>query len=243
MHLQVWDPYYFSPFGVETKLRSYSMVGARISSSHFSPLFSFFCFNYSFRFFFVHSCLFRSYSIHSHRVSLAGPNFCHFSAVSLLLLFIYFVETFVSSVQFCGFICRIAYCFVFAKFRLCSHRVISKTTNTFKTEIQFCNFRIWWVCRQIPLPLINVGRLSMDLSHANVAYEFCMGLQFRAVEIPTLRRMGRGRRGGEGGGGRGTGKIVSSCLKLSGIDLLIRFNLRIIHKNYEIIFYFVQWSS
>ena len=78
MHLQAWDPYYFSPFGVETKLRSYSMVGARISSPHFSPLFSFFCFKYSFRFFYVKSCLSRNYSFHSHRVSLAGPNFCGF---------------------------------------------------------------------------------------------------------------------------------------------------------------------
>ena len=198
MHLQAWDPYYFSPFGVETKLRSYSMVGAWISSPHFSPLFSLFCLKYSFCFFFVHSCLFRSYSFHSHRVSLAGPNFCHFFAVSLFLLFIYFAENWVSSVQFCSFICRIAYCFVFPNFRLCSHRVIWKTTNTFKTEIQFCNFRIWWICRQIPLPLINVGRLSMELSHANVAYEFCMGLRFSAVEIPTLKRIGRGRRRGGG---------------------------------------------
>ena len=26
MQLQAWDPYYFSPFGVETKLRSYSQI-------------------------------------------------------------------------------------------------------------------------------------------------------------------------------------------------------------------------
>ena len=143
MHLQAWDPYYFSPFGVETKLRSYSMVGARISSLHFSPLFSFFCLKYSFRFFFVNSCLSRSYSFHSHRVSLAGPNFCLFFTVSLFLSFIYSSENLVSSVQFCCFICRIAYCFVFPNFRLCSHRVISKTTNTFKTEIRFCSFRMW----------------------------------------------------------------------------------------------------
>ena len=88
MHLQAWDPYYFSPFGVETKLRSYSMVGARISSPHFSPPFSLFCFKYSFRFFFVNSCLSRSYSFHSHRVSLAVPNFCRF------LLFLFFSFSF-----------------------------------------------------------------------------------------------------------------------------------------------------
>ena len=29
-----------------------------------------------------------------------------------------------------------------------------------------------------------------------------MGLRFRAFEIPTFKRMGRGRRGGGGGGGR-----------------------------------------
>ena len=94
----------------------------------FSPLlafFPFFCFKYRSRFFFVNSCLSRSYRFHSHRVSLAGPNFCRFFfAVSLFLLFIYFAEKFVSLVQFCSFICRIAYCFVFPKFRLCSHRVI-----------------------------------------------------------------------------------------------------------------------
>ena len=58
-----------------------------------------------------------------------------------------------------------------------------------------------------------------------------------------LKRMGRGRRGG--GGGRGwkgeePGKIVYSCLKLSGIDRLNRFNFRIIQKNYEIGICFVQ---
>ena len=88
MHLQAWDPYYFSPFGVETKLRSYPMVGARISSPHFSPLFSLFCFKYIFRFFFLHLCLFQSYSFHFHRVSLAGPNFCRF------LLFLFFSFSF-----------------------------------------------------------------------------------------------------------------------------------------------------
>ena len=92
MHLQAWDPYYFSPFGVETKLRRYSMVGARISSPHFSPLFSFFCLKYSFRFFFVKSCLSRSFSFHSHRVRHAGPSFCCFFAVCLFLLFIYLRE-------------------------------------------------------------------------------------------------------------------------------------------------------
>ena len=92
MLLQAWDPYYFSPFGVETKLRSYSMVGARISSPNFSPLFPFFCFKYSFRFFFVKSCHSRSHSFHSHRVSLAGLSFCRFFAVCLFLLFIYLRE-------------------------------------------------------------------------------------------------------------------------------------------------------
>ena len=39
----------------------------------------------------------------------------------------------------------------------------------------------------------------------------------------------RGRRWGVEG--RGTGKIVYSCLKLSGIDLLNGFNFRITNKN------------
>ena len=128
MHLQAWDPYYFSPFGVETKLRSYSMVGARISSPHCSLLFTFFCLKYSFRFLFVNSCLSRSYSFHSHRVNLAGPNLCRFFAGSLFLPFSFLLcAKFRFPVQFCSFICRIAYCFVFPKFRLCSHRVILKT--------------------------------------------------------------------------------------------------------------------
>ena len=103
MHLQAWDPYYFSPFGVETKLRSYSMVGVRISSPYCSLLFSFFCFKYSFRFFFVNSCLFRSYSFHSHRVrNRAWPNPCgfFFFCCFFLLLFIYFARNFVSQFNF-----------------------------------------------------------------------------------------------------------------------------------------------
>ena len=132
MHLQAWDPYYFSPFGVETKLRRYSMVGARISSPHCSLLFSFFCFNYSFRFFFVNSCLSRSYSFHP---CWAKTFAVFFFAVSLFSPFHLLCGKFRFPVQFCSFICRIAHCFVFAKFRLCSHRVILKTTKTFKTEI------------------------------------------------------------------------------------------------------------
>ena len=62
----------------------------------------------------------------------------------------------------------------------------------------------------MPMPLINVGRLSMELSHANVAYEFCMGLRFSAFEIPTLKRIG-------GGGGRGWWKGEEqerSCIRV-----------------------------
>ena len=50
--------------------------------------------------------------------------------------------------------------------------------------------------------LIIVGRFSMELSHVNVAYEFCMGLRFSALEIPTLKQMG----GGGGAGGARNGK-------------------------------------
>ena len=142
MHLQAWGPYYFSPFGVETKLWSYSMVGAVISSPHCSLIFSFCCFKYSFRFFFVNSCLSRSYSFHSHsRVNLAGTNLCRFFCCFFFSPFHLLRGKFRSPVQLCSFICRIAYCFVFPKFRLCSHRVILKTTKTFKTEIRFCTFR------------------------------------------------------------------------------------------------------
>ena len=49
MHLQAWDPYYLSPFGVEAKLTSYSLVGARISSPHCSP---YFFLNYVFEIYF-----------------------------------------------------------------------------------------------------------------------------------------------------------------------------------------------
>ena len=38
-----------------------------------------------------------------------------------------------------------------------------------------------------PLPLNSVGRLSMDLSPVNVAYQFYMGRRFSAFEIPTLK--------------------------------------------------------
>ena len=96
MHLQAWDPYYFSPFGVETKLRRYSMVGARISSPHCSLLFSFFCFNYSFRFFFVNSCLSRSYSFHL----CWAKTFAVFLLFLFFPHFIYFAENFVSQFNF-----------------------------------------------------------------------------------------------------------------------------------------------
>ena len=103
MHLQAWDPYYFSPFGVETKLRSYSMVGARISSPHFSPLFYFSFSIRVFFFFFVNSCFTRSYSFCFHKVSLAGSNFCRFLAVSLFLLFIYLRKISFLQFNFVGF--------------------------------------------------------------------------------------------------------------------------------------------
>ena len=96
MHLQTWDPYYLSPFGVETKLRSYSMVGARISSPHCSLLFSFCCLKDSARFFFVNWCLCRSYSFHPNRINLAATNLCRvFFCCFFFSLFIYFTENFV----------------------------------------------------------------------------------------------------------------------------------------------------
>ena len=177
MYLQAWDPYYFSPFGVETKLRSYSMVGARISSPHCSLLFPFCCFKYSFRSFFVNWCLCRGYSFHPHRINLVATNLCHFFCC-FFFPFHLLCGKFRSPVQFCGFICRIAYCFIFPKFRLCSdgHRVILETTK-------------------FPLPLINVGQLSTELSPANVVYQFSMGRPFSTLEIPTLKRGGGARNG------------------------------------------------
>ena len=44
----------------------------------------------------------------------------------------------------------------------------------------------------------------MDMSHANVAYEFCMGLRLSAVEITTLKQIGGG--GVEVGGRARNGK-------------------------------------
>ena len=151
MHLQAWDPYYFSPFCVWTKLGSYSLVGIRISSPHCSLLFSFFSINYTFRFLFVNSCLSRSYSCHSRK---GKP----FSAKSLLFFLLFFFHSFRLlcwkfrlAVQFCSSSCQMAYCFVFPYFRLCPHRVILRPAETFKTEIPFCSFRIWLICRYIPL--------------------------------------------------------------------------------------------
>ena len=111
--------------------------------------------------------------------------------------------------QFFSFICRIAYCFVFPKFRLCSHRVILKTTKTFKPKYEFAVSEYGKYVDKFPLPLINVGRLSMELSPANVAYQFPMGRPFSALEIATLK----------GGGGVRNGKDRVSVLK----TLLKRF--------------------
>ena len=48
---------------------------------------------------------------------------------------------------------------------------------------------------KFPLPLINVGRLSTELSPANVAYQFSMGRPFSTLEIPTLKGDGGARNG------------------------------------------------
>ena len=128
MHLQSWDPYYFSPFGVETKLRSYSRLGPGflLPTARFFFLFS--VSNIVFVFFFVNSCLSRSYSFKFPQSKLIWAKplsfFCCFSFFPPFHLL---CAKFRFPVQFCGFICRIAYCFVFPKFRLCSHRVILKT--------------------------------------------------------------------------------------------------------------------
>ena len=78
------------------------MVGARISSPHCSLLFTFFCLKYSFRFFFVNSCLSRGYNFHSHRVNLARPNLCRSFAGFLFLppFHFYFAQNFVFQFNF-----------------------------------------------------------------------------------------------------------------------------------------------
>ena len=77
MHLQAWDPYYFSPFGVETRLWSYSLVGYLFPTARFFFIFA--ISNIPFVFSFLISYLSRSYIFHSYRINLAGPNFVIFS--------------------------------------------------------------------------------------------------------------------------------------------------------------------
>ena len=84
MHLQAWDPYYFSPFGVETKLRNYLLVGARTFSPRYSLLFSIFCFKYTFHFFCVKLCLSRISFYFCSKPCWATP--CGFFAVFLFPL-------------------------------------------------------------------------------------------------------------------------------------------------------------
>ena len=64
------------PLVSKRKLRSYSLVGTRISSPY--ARFFFFFIKYTFRFLFVISCYSRSYSFHSHNVKLSRPNHCYF---------------------------------------------------------------------------------------------------------------------------------------------------------------------
>ena len=188
------------------------MVGARISSPHCSLLFPFFCFKYSFRFYF---CKFMFFS----KLQLPFPQCKPLPFFFLLFLFFSPFHSlcgkFRFPVQFCSFICRIAYCFVFRKSRLCSQREILKTTKTFKTEIRFCSFRIRQKCRQIPL----APDQCQPTFYGTVTCKCCIavlhGPAIQRTEIPTLKG------GGGGGGGARNGKDrVSPFLKLSGKDFL-----------------------
>ena len=140
---------------------------------------------------------------------MLGQTFAVFFLFLFFPLFIYFAETFVSQLNFFSFICRIAYCFVFPKFRLCSHRVILKTTKTFKTEIRFCSFRIWQICRQIPL----APDQCWPTFYGSVTCKCCIPVLYR----PAIQRIRdpniEGGGGGGVGGGARNGKIVYPFLK------------------------------
>ena len=73
-----------------------------------------------------------------------------------------------------------AYCFVFPYFRLCPHRVILKPAETFKTEIPFCSFRIWPICRYIPL----APDQCLPTFYGFVTYKCCI----QVVHGPAIKR-------------------------------------------------------
>ena len=127
------------------------MVGTRISSPHCSLFFSFFSIKYTFRFLFVISCLSRNYSFHSHKGKpFTARPLLFFSAVFFFTYFVYFAENFVSQFNFVALVVKSHIVLSFRKLDYV-HRVILKPAEAFKTEIPFCSFRIWLICRYISL--------------------------------------------------------------------------------------------
>ena len=179
------------------------MVGARISSPHFSPLFSLFCFKYSFGFFFVHSCLFRSYSFHFHRVSLAGPNFCRF------LLFLFFSFSFtlrkLSFPQF-NFVALFVESHIVLSFRNLDYvhtKWFEKPLTCSKPKYHFAITEYGKKVDKSPWPwsmlAVFLWKCHMQLLHTSFVWA-CNSAQSRSQH---WNGWGGGDEGGGGGGGVG----------------------------------------
>ena len=81
-------------------------------------------------------------------------------------------------------------------------------SDLFKTEIRFCSFRIWPICRQIPLAPDQCWPTIYGIVTCKCCIPVLYGPAIHRTRDPNI----------EGGGGRGEGKIVNPFSKLSGKD-------------------------
>ena len=107
MHMQAWDPYYFSPLWCLNEAKELFTGWDPDFFSHCSLLFSFFSIKYTFRFLFVISCFSRSYSLHSHKGKpFSAKPLLVFFAVFLFTFSVYFAENFVSQLNFVALVVK-----------------------------------------------------------------------------------------------------------------------------------------
>ena len=71
--------------------------------------------------------------------------------------------------------------------------MILKPAESFKTEIPFCSFRIWLICRYIPLAHDQCWPSFTDLSPTNVANKLYMGPATQRTRDPNIEGAGRAR--------------------------------------------------
>ena len=113
-----------------------------------------------------------------------------FCAVFFFTFFVYFAENFVSQFNFVALVVKSHIVLSFRNLDFV-HRVILKPAETFKTEIPFCSFRIWLICRYIPL----AHDQCWPTFYGFVTYKCCI----QVVHGPAIQRTGDTNIEGAGG--------------------------------------------